>query len=497
MQKLLLSLVAFLAALSVSATETTFDFTTPTGLNPAFADEQFEGSECSVNDVTFTNGNVTIKFEKGTASNNCRLWKNATSGAVDMRTYTGSKTTIASTNGDKITSVVFEGKKVAGFSVTDGTFSNGTWIGEATSIEFAGTATTNINTVTVTTVASGEITVTVPSITPAGGYFYKGIDSPVDVEIACATEGAKIYYAVTTGEETPSFAEYTGKFQISETSTVTAYAELSGVKSSETSAYFTIQEVTAVNGIDAFMALDDNTVARINHDLRVVYSSANKGEVYVTDDQSNRCLLIYSRDIVTDKAYNEGDVIAAGVVGTKTTYNGVAQLQYGVASTFADGVEGPAVAPQNIAISDITADHYNYYVSLKNVTIEGVSGSNATAKEGEASLALFNRYANDGVAYPSDLSTAYTVKGFLVLYKGAIQMYPTEFMIATGVEDVEHASANIVPGIGNISISGAASATVYNATGQVVANTTESNISVAPGFYIVKAGNKVAKVLVK
>lgn len=497
MKKFLLSLVAFVAALTVNATETKFDFTDPKGLNPAIADEQFVSNECSVNDIVFTSGNISISFDKGTASNNCRLWKNATSSAVDLRTYKGSTTTIAASNGEKITSIVFDGNKISGFSVTDGTFENGIWTGDAASVAFTGTATTNIKTITVTTVASGEITVAAPSITPAGGYFYNGIDTPVDVEIACATADAKIFYAVTTGEETPSFKEYTGKFQVAETCTVTAYAELSGVKSSESSAYFTIQDIQDVNGIDAFMALEDNTVARINHDLKVAYSSANKGEAYVTDGMSNRCLLVYSRDVITGKAYKEGDVIAAGIVGTKTTYNGVAQLQYAVASTFADGVAGPAVEPWYIALDEITADHYNYFVTLKDVTLEGVSGSNATAKKGEASLALFNRYANDGVAYPSDLTTTYAVKGFLVLYKSAIQMYPTEFMVMSAVEGVEETTATIIPGVGTIYVNGANNATVYNAAGQVVVNSTESSIAVAPGFYIVKAGNQVAKVLVK
>lgn len=497
MKKFLLSLVAFVAALTVNATKTTFDFTKPQGLTPAIADEQFNGSECSVNDMTFTSGNVSIKFEKGTASNDCRLWKNATSSAVDLRTYKGSAFTITATGDEKISSITFAGSDVANLSANVGEVASGVWTGDAAQIVFNPTKTVKINTITVTTVASGEITVAAPSITPAGGYFYNGIDTPVDVEIACATADAKIFYAVTTGEETPSFKEYTGKFQVAETCTVTAYAELSGVKSSESSAYFTIQDIQDVNGIDAFMALEDNTVARINHDLKVAYSSANKGEAYVTDGMSNRCLLVYSRDVITDKAYKEGDVIAAGIVGTKTTYNGVAQLQYAVASTFADGVAGPAVEPWYIALDEITTDHYNYFVTLKDVTLEGVSGSNATAKKGEDALPLFNRYANDGVTYPSDLTTTYAVKGFLVLYKGAIQMYPTEFMVMSAVEGVEETTATIIPGVGTIYVNGANNATVYNAAGQVVVNSTESSIAVAPGFYIVKAGNQVAKVLVK
>ena len=106
MKKFLLSLVAFVAALSVSATETTFDFTDPIGLNPAIAPEQFSSNEYVVNDLTFTNGNVAIKFEKGTANNNCRLWFNATYG-YDVRSYTGSIITITATGDEKISTIVF------------------------------------------------------------------------------------------------------------------------------------------------------------------------------------------------------------------------------------------------------------------------------------------------------------------------------------------------------------------------------------------------------
>ncbi|MGN0205664.1 MAG: chitobiase/beta-hexosaminidase C-terminal domain-containing protein, partial [Muribaculaceae bacterium] len=222
MKKFLLSLVAFVAALSVNATETTFDFTNPEGLNPAIAPEQFNGSEFSVNDMTFTNGNVSIKFEKGSASNNCRLWKNATTSAVDLRSYTGSALTITATGDEKISSITFAGSDVANLSANVGEVASGVWTGDAAQVVFNPTKTVKINTITVTTVASGEITVAAPSITPAGGYFYNGIDTPVDVEIACATADAKIFYAITTGEETPSFKEYTGKFQVAETCTVTA-----------------------------------------------------------------------------------------------------------------------------------------------------------------------------------------------------------------------------------------------------------------------------------
>lgn len=72
---------------------------------------------------------------------------------------------------------------------------------------------------------------------------------------------------------------------------------------------------------------------------------------------------------------------------------------------------------------------------------------------------------------------------------------------ATGVESVETANATVFAANGTINVSSEAQAAieVYTANGQMVSaiNADNASIVVAPGFYLVKVGNQVSKVVVK
>ena len=80
-------------------------------------------------------------------------------------------------------------------------------------------------------------------------------------------------------------------------------------------------------------------------------------------------------------------------------------------------------------------------------------------------------------------------------------VYYTGFATATGVESVETANATVFAAKGTINVSSdsEASIEVYTANGQMVSaiNADNASIAVAPGFYLVKVGNQVSKVVVK
>ncbi|MBO7281259.1 MAG: hypothetical protein J6V00_08895, partial [Bacteroidaceae bacterium] len=99
------------------------------------------------NEITFTNGNVSIKVAQGAAGTPVRFWTK-TDGTVELRTYKNSKITISTTDGD-MSSIVFDGYKVATMSPSTGNFDNGNWRGNANSVTFDVTATLNIKTITV------------------------------------------------------------------------------------------------------------------------------------------------------------------------------------------------------------------------------------------------------------------------------------------------------------------------------------------------------------
>ena len=80
-------------------------------------------------------------------------------------------------------------------------------------------------------------------------------------------------------------------------------------------------------------------------------------------------------------------------------------------------------------------------------------------------------------------------------------VYYTGFATATGVESVETANATVFAANGTINVCSEAQAAieVYTANGQMVRaiNADNASIAVAPGFYLVKVGNQVSKVVVK
>ena len=73
--------------------------------------------------------------------------------------------------------------------------------------------------------------------------------------------------------------------------------------------------------------------------------------------------------------------------------------------------------------------------------------------------------------------------------------------VSTGVESVETANATVFAANGTINVSSESQAAieVYTANGQMVSaiNADNASIAVAPGFYLVKVGNQVSKVIVK
>ena len=129
-----------------------FDFTNPEALTPSVERATVEagstqGAGVEFNEITFTNGNVSVKVAQGSASTPVRLWTR-TGGDVELRTYKSSTITVSVSEGT-MSSIVFEGGKVSTMSASTGSFSAGTWSGDAQSVTFSVTGTLNIQKLTV------------------------------------------------------------------------------------------------------------------------------------------------------------------------------------------------------------------------------------------------------------------------------------------------------------------------------------------------------------
>ena len=129
-----------------------FDFTNPEALTPAYNRAEVpagstSGAGTDITDgETFTNGNLSIKFENGSATTNTRFWTK-TGGDVEIRAYKGSTITVSVSEGT-MSSIVFTGNKVSTMSADNGSFDKGTWSGNAQSVTFSVTGTLNIQKLT-------------------------------------------------------------------------------------------------------------------------------------------------------------------------------------------------------------------------------------------------------------------------------------------------------------------------------------------------------------
>lgn len=95
----------------------------------------------------------------------------------------------------------------------------------------------------------------------------------------------------------------------------------------------------------------------------------------------------------------------------------------------------------------------------------------------------------------------YNIEGVVAKDGEGLAIYATAVDTATGVEGVETSSVKVygAEGVINVESEEVAPIAVYSANGAIVSSVEASSasIAVAPGFYIVKAGNSVSKVTVK
>ena len=344
---------------------------------------------------------------------------NGLANSSQYRFYKGQTVTISSTVGD-ILKVVFEctaeGDAQYGpgcFTVNVGEYGYsgkiGTWEGQANPVVF--TAATNQVRATKITVTVGAAGLAAPVITPESGTYY----SPIEVAISCWTSGAKIYYTTNGSDPTTSSTQYSAPFTVSSNTTVKAISAKDGETSDVVSATYEFGTATPVANIAAYQGVADGTVVIFNNPVNVLAQSANKRYLYVMDNSGYA--LIYSD---CGQTYVNGDVIPAGFVGTKKTYNGEPEL--------ADPLSGfqPASSNSPIAATPITAnlvnhEHFANYVSMDEVTFTK-EGNNYTLTDASGNTCAVY-FGTMGVSAPSDLSVKYDVVGIVGSYGNENTVY--------------------------------------------------------------------------
>ena len=237
-QKLLLKTMLLLFALiagstSVWATDVTFTFNSDAGIAELGITKPSSGAGTDLGTSPYTKNGVSLTATNG--GTNTRVWNS--SGTLDLRIYKngGSLTFTAPAN---ITQIVLTGSAVGDFTANNGTFSAGTWTGDAASVTLTATGTGKINTITVTYTATS---VEMPTFSPIAGAVEKG----TEVTISTETDGATIYYTMGADPATPTSGStlYEGAITINEATTIKAIAIKGGDESLVATAEYTIKKV--------------------------------------------------------------------------------------------------------------------------------------------------------------------------------------------------------------------------------------------------------------
>ncbi|MBR6285352.1 MAG: chitobiase/beta-hexosaminidase C-terminal domain-containing protein [Muribaculaceae bacterium] len=359
---------------------------------------------------TIEKDGVTLTFDKGTNSNTPKWFNTGTA----VRLYGGGTLTVSADA--NITKIEFTITQNDQLSTETGTYEDGVWTGEATSVLFTQGGTTGhvrIQGITVTIDAEVQgVATPVITLDPAEGPYYEGDE--VNVSITCATEGATIYYALNDGDWTEG-----DNFDITETTTIKAKAVLDETESDVATTTVTfVPAATTASTVAEFNALQDNTSLTFNGTLTVLGQTGK----YLYAQDANNGILIYG---TIDQTYAFGDQIPAGFTGTKTTYKGAPEMTNPAGLAAATSNVTPVAI--EMTIDDVTLANFGRYGVIRGATYE-----NNTLTVGEQTIATYNRF---GLTLPTDASKVYDVFGIVSYFDGE-QFLPLEFVDVTPAEEM-------------------------------------------------------------
>ena len=370
-------------------------------------------------DKTWTAGNITLS-----TSGKYRWWTDGT-----LRLFTNiveevqtTKIVITAPTDKTISQIVFTGSNLTGMSADAGTLTNGTWTGSANSVTFTWIGTVNPQIKTITVGYASATAPEAPTFSPVGGTYY-GAQS---VTLTTATDGATIKYS-TDGE---TYNDYTGAIAVSETTTITAYAEKDGEKSAEVSATYTIRPLyTTVAQLHENVTDDYTPIGFQPESAQVVYVNGKNG--YLVDNAGNG-VLIYNNSALKVNGETElaaGQVLTGGMIcGSLVLYNGSTEI-----TGFT--TEGATISTAEVTPAEktlpLTSANQSTLVTLKGLTY---TAEGTTLSDGTNTITYFDKFNTDATL---EDGKKYDVTGIVVMFNDKIEICPrtaTDVVEATSEE---------------------------------------------------------------
>lgn len=382
----------------------------------------------------------------------------------DWRIYkNGGTLTVTAPDGYLIESIDFVGTINFG-SADSGTLENKNWTASENTQQVVfgdNSNTTKIESISVVLKENNPNQVATPTFSLASGTYF----NVQELRLSCETEGAKVFYTIDNGEGVSEDREYSEPIQLTNgIYEINTWATKEGFDaSSPASAIYEIKVIP----------FEEINVESVKEGKYVIaYNDLESGKSYIMKNEvvSNYYVGAMEFDLTTDTPAETELFVVKQTEGGYTIQNSgntyVALIQSGKFTNLKPQETDPFV--WNFAKSE--------------------NGNIVATGQGIDSYMSFKMYN--------------TTPKFFAEKNGNYPM----FYFVSGTSSVNDAVANefkavaVANGI-EVNVAEAGLVSVYNAAGQLVANVNvaegATTINVAGGFYIVKAGNNVAKVLVK
>ena len=386
-----------------------------------------EMASASADELTWTATYVDMSITRGTstdANNYCPPDHEET------RVYTGATLTI-SPKGKQITTIVFETNGSTPFK--NATWTNGAFSNDGNTVTITASAPGNVEAVfgANTRIYSvqvnyGPIDTSIPeapTFSPAAGTY----TSAQSVELACATEGATIYYTTDGTTPTSESTEYTAAISVGENMTIKAIAINNDKVSSVATANYVINlPLSTMDQIFAAATAASSTAtdANIQFNNWVVSGvSMNGKNVFVTD--GTKGFIIF--DNGGEMGFAAGDVLSGTVACKVQLYKGAAEL-----TTLSSTTEGLNIAKEGVitpvvkAISALSGINTGAPVTINSVQFDGTNLS-----DGVNSIKPFNSlFAYDAL----ENSKYYNVTGIYQQFDATKEILPRS---AADIDEVD------------------------------------------------------------
>ena len=368
----------------------------------------------------------------------------------------------------------------------------------------------------------------IPMITPSTNLF----NTPQNVSISSATNGATIYYTTDGSIPTVSSSMYSAPISVSQTTTIKAIAVNSGKENSRIATEIINIPIQVNNLTSLFSALPTvgtnpqyykftgNAIVTSSYTTSYTSSGVTSYTKYMYVQDQTAGMLINDNYRRLVNTYNQGDIVT-GVIGQIGNINGIPQLipysDYTVSSS------NNPINPQVITLANVP-NYVNQIVQINNLYFDGANGTTKFAANSALTIHDASTPVNSTVVVNSPYLISVNPDYFGSVVPNSTNMicivaknstsntnyylYPRSsadlnvpYKDPTGFSTPSVLKLSVSDGKVRFETTSVEKVGIYAVTGQQIKTFNSvvgsNSVDLASGIYIVRIGQQVSKVIVE